>query len=405
MADTITKILFRRGLDVIRRTGGGDGVKFNVGEPAYNIDTKRLYVGDGIEEAGTIGGTPAGIKMHGVLPVVINGSSVDSSVYATLTANGIDIGDLLVDNNTSIMHYVSSKNPLSAIPEAFELARVPLIGQVTCSNGISSIKVNSANGIYVNTSLDATYFTVGGSVIQFNQDAQVGSGATPRNLVVYGDLNGNGYLNIGLDATVDGSLTVGTNISAYGTIYTAPFGAAGHNSNDWASGFSTIASTSGTWSSTTTLLNSYLPFPFVYNTGATTVSSYSNVAKFGINAVPNFVGLTVKGADTLTSALSVMGSIVATGDVVVFSTSDINLKKNITPITSALEKVCGLRGVTFDWDCAHRSGRDAGVIAQDVEKVLPEVISIRGDGSKAVNYNGLIPLLVEAIKELNNKLK
>jgi len=405
MADTITKILFRRGLDVIRRTGGGDGVKFNVGEPAYNIDTKRLYVGDGAEEDGTIGGVAVGIKMHGVLPVVINGTAVDSSIYTTLTANGVDVGDLLVDNNTSIMHYVSSKNPLSAIPEAFELARIPLIGSVTSSNGVSSVKVNSSTGIFVNTTLDANYFTVGSSVVQFNQDTQVGDGSTPRNLNVYGDITVNGYADIGAGLNLGSSLTIGADVSAYGIIYAAPFGAAGHNSNDWAAGFSTVAGTSGTWSATTNLLNSYLPFPFVYNTGATTVSSYSTSAKVGINALPNFVGLTVKGTDTLTSALSVMGSIVATGDVVVFSTSDINLKKNITPITSALDKVCSLRGVTFDWNCSHRSGRDAGVIAQDVEKVLPEIISIRGDGSKAVNYDGLIPLLVEAIKELNNKIK
>ena len=83
------------------------------------------------------------------------------------------------------------------------------------------------------------------------------------------------------------------------------------------------------------------------------------------------------------------------------STSDIDLKTNIKPINNAIEKVMQLKGVTFNW---RRDDRPSvGIIAQDVEKLFPELVS-EVNGEKTVNYNGLIGVLIEAIKELNNKV-
>jgi hypothetical protein len=78
------------------------------------------------------------------------------------------------------------------------------------------------------------------------------------------------------------------------------------------------------------------------------------------------------------------------------STSDINLKTNIHQFDESLSKVIQIRGVTFDWKESNRSS--AGVIAQEVEKVLPELVS--GGDTKTVNYNGITGALIEAIKEL-----
>lgn len=99
------------------------------------------------------------------------------------------------------------------------------------------------------------------------------------------------------------------------------------------------------------------------------------------------------------------GGIVATGDITAFAASDISLKTNIENISNALEKVKNLNGVLFDWnekaeERYSKIGREAGVIAQEVEKVLPEIVTTREDGTKAVKYDCLIPLLIEAIKEL-----
>ena len=83
------------------------------------------------------------------------------------------------------------------------------------------------------------------------------------------------------------------------------------------------------------------------------------------------------------------------------STSDIRYKENIQLIPDAVEKVLQINGVTFDWKKTKTSS--AGVIAQEVEKILPSLIS--GDDPKTVNYNGIIGLLVEAVKELSYEIE
>jgi chaperonin cofactor prefoldin len=80
------------------------------------------------------------------------------------------------------------------------------------------------------------------------------------------------------------------------------------------------------------------------------------------------------------------------------------LKDNIRPIESAIFKVQQIRGVEFDWnekstELQQEKGHDVGLIAQEVEKVLPEIVQIREDGIKAIQYEKVVPLLVEAIKE------
>ena len=79
--------------------------------------------------------------------------------------------------------------------------------------------------------------------------------------------------------------------------------------------------------------------------------------------------------------------------------SDIELKKDLAPINSALEKLLSLRGVSFAWkDAELGTAREIGVIAQEVEAVFPELVSVI-TGRKFVSYLGLIPVLIEAIKE------
>lgn len=109
------------------------------------------------------------------------------------------------------------------------------------------------------------------------------------------------------------------------------------------------------------------------------------------------------------AANSTIGRIDAKNDVVAFSTSDERLKDNITPIQDALTKVSQVQGIKFDWipkEGVHgNEGHDVGVIAQEIEKVLPEVVTTRENGYKAVKYEKIIPLLVEAIKELQEEIK
>ena len=83
------------------------------------------------------------------------------------------------------------------------------------------------------------------------------------------------------------------------------------------------------------------------------------------------------------------------------STSDVNKKTNIRTILNALDIVKGLNGVQFDWKDSGTPS--AGLIAQDVEQYLPELV-IETDGVKSLNYNGIIGVLVEAIKQQQKQI-
>lgn len=88
-------------------------------------------------------------------------------------------------------------------------------------------------------------------------------------------------------------------------------------------------------------------------------------------------------------------------------TSDINLKLNVENIKDSLEKIELINGVTFEWDDLKQSkqtGADVGVIAQEIEHILPEAVSIDETGYKTVQYHKIIPLLVECIKDLKREI-
>ena len=97
------------------------------------------------------------------------------------------------------------------------------------------------------------------------------------------------------------------------------------------------------------------------------------------------------------------GNLTTNGDITAFS--DRSLKKDIQPIKDALNKVDKIDGVTFERTDIDTGVRHAGVIAQDVQKVLPEVVREGYDGKLTVAYGNLAGLLVEAIKELRQEVK
>lgn len=110
---------------------------------------------------------------------------------------------------------------------------------------------------------------------------------------------------------------------------------------------------------------------------------------------------------TLSGSVVITGSLDVTGDITAFSTSDERLKTNVTPILDGLNKVGEIQGYEYDWieNIHHnKAGHDIGVIAQEVEKIAPEAVTTRDNGYKAVNYEKLIPILIQAIKELNDKV-
>jgi len=139
----------------------------------------------------------------------------------------------------------------------------------------------------------------------------------------------------------------------------------------------------------------------VFFTGGTTSTTLRLNEDGGNVQVYNGLGVGVAPNGTA-------GRIDASNDVVAYSTSDKRLKENIKPLDNALDKVMNISGVSFDWkeltekekETIHgNTGHDVGVIAQEIEKVLPEVVTERDNGYKAVKYEKLVPLLIEAIKQ------
>ena len=109
------------------------------------------------------------------------------------------------------------------------------------------------------------------------------------------------------------------------------------------------------------------------------------------------------------STLTVTGDIDATGDITAYASSDERLKDNITPISNPIEKVKAIGGYTYNWNGLqdkHILGtQDVGVIAQEIEEVLPELVATRESGYKAVRYDKIVALLIEAIKDQQSQIE
>ena len=257
----------------------------------------------------------------------------------------------------------------------YSVSESNLIFSTPPTGGLSFSGVSLGPAIPINTIPDGT---VTEGSLRISTTAVVGSATTfTEDLVVSGDARITGILTVGTSSiTLDGD----TNVINVGVAVT-------------------IDGNTGIVSAT-----SY----FGDGSGLTGVSAGSTV---GIDTTTNdtFYPLftqTTAGLVTTTSVADSkltfnpsLGKLTATA---VNSTSDINLKKDIVTIESALEKVKQLRGVEFTW--IDNDERSIGIVAQELQKVFPELVSENQNGL-SVNYSGLIGVLIEAVKELSNKNK
>jgi hypothetical protein len=151
-----------------------------------------------------------------------------------------------------------------------------------------------------------------------------------------------------------------------------------------------------------------------------TANSYSNVARFGTHALSSnsfevfgntaLDGNVGIGTQSPGVPLDVIGNIRSSASVTapcVATSSDLRLKTKIEPLNESLEKILELSPVHFRWKDAkldNKLGSQVGFIAQDVEKVFPEVVLTDEKGYKSVNYSALVSPTVEAIKELSTQV-
>lgn len=130
------------------------------------------------------------------------------------------------------------------------------------------------------------------------------------------------------------------------------------------------------------------PFAMVHSQGNGSMIFYTTDTAYAVNDVVSF-------NQTFTFAAS--GNFTASGNVTAYS--DERVKTNIKTIDNAVDKVKQLRGVEFDRTDMKNNDHQIGVIAQEVEKVIPEVVIEQEDGMKSVAYGNMVGLLIEAMKE------
>ena len=176
--------------------------------------------------------------------------------------------------------------------------------------------------------------------------------------------------------------------------------------------------------STSALTTGTLPV----NSGGTGVTTSTGTGSVVLSTSPILVtpaitgGATVAGGTAFTGGVQIdalgvgiaagsAGTIKASDNIFAYATSDRKHKKDIVTLTDALTKVQNLTGVEFNWtdeyldshggaDGFFLQQHDVGVIAQEVQQVLPEAVRTRENGDLAVDYQRLVPLLIEAVKQL-----
>ena len=178
-------------------------------------------------------------------------------------------------------------------------------------------------------------------------------------------------------------------------------GTSGSNGSSGTSGSSGSNGSSGS-SGTTTVTNASAD-RVMTSEGGVTLNGEANLT---------FNGTTLYVAGALgvgTSTPTTTGLIRATNDVIAYYGSDERLKENIQSITGSLDILKQINGYYFDWKempgIHENEGHDIGVIAQEINAVLPEIVTTRENGYKAVKYDRLVALLIETNKELLNRIE
>ena len=283
-------------------------------------------------------------------------------------------------------------------------------GATTVSRSGNTIDISSTNtvtsvGTSGNLSTGNITFVGGSNASVSKSGGTITIAATDTNTVTNVGVSGGSFTSGNIDIRGTGATTVSKN----GNIITI-------NSTDNNTDTNTITSvgTAGNLSTGNITLQGGGSTSVSKSGGTITISSSdnntvtTNVAGTGVSVSSGTGNSTISiGQSVATNATVQFGLVRSTGDVVAFYSSDERLKDNITPIENSLDKVGQLKGYEFDWNDKQDvyEGHDLGVIAQEVEKVAPELVQTRDDGYKAVKYEKVVPLLINAINELKAEIE
>ena len=362
----------------VTASGGGAAVNF-----ARSTDKLSTFAATSSSElAGVISDeTGSGALVFGTSPAITTSLTTGSSSFdlinttattvnfakaATALSMGAATGTTTVNNNLTVTGNLTVSGTTTTVSSSTL--------EVTDKN------ITVAKGAADSSAADGAGITVDGASATFNyvhattawtssQDINLATGK------VY-EINGTSVLSgstLGSGVTASSLTSVGTIATGtwQGSVIATTYGGTG-NSSGYASGGAASAATATVVDDTATNAT-YYPMLAQGTSGNTAPKVSSTKLTFNPST----------------------GQLTATD---LNSSSDKRLKKNIKTVTSALDTVNALRGVTFEWK--EGSGKAVGLIAQEVQEVLPEIVSTDDNGYLGIRYNNVVGVLVEAIKEL-----
>ena len=394
---------------------------------ALGTDTTGVYVAQGATSGFGLSGS----------------ASTEGSTF-TVTANSTS------SNTAGTIVYRDASGNFSAGTITATAFSGPITGTATNATTATNIAGGAAGQIPIQSGAGTTAFVPVGTAGQFlqagtntatfvstssmyvNAAVNAQKWLTARTFTFGGDLSGSmvvdGSQNVTFTATIAAdSVALGTdttgNYVASGA--TSGFGLSGSASAEGATFTVTANSTSANTVSTIVYRDASGNFSagivtatnisVTAVTSATTTQTGALIVTGGLGVGNNVVAGGALFVGTPTGTVGVVGEIRATNEITAYYSSDQALKENVVVISNPIEMLNQIKGVYFDWKDSYinyRGGEDGyfvrkhdvGVIAQDVEKVLPQVVAHKGDGYLGVKYEKIIPLLIEAIKDQQRQI-
>jgi hypothetical protein len=333
----------------------------------------------------------------GVYPA-INIDNANASGYTSLYFSQGGVAKAGFDyNNAAVRWDIFSASDMRFITNSGERIRITSAGNVGLGGITSPSYLLDVNGIIATNSDSAGSGIQGGMIFRYStQSASSRTWRLANDVTNYGDFairytttqTGSSY-NIAMTITSAGNVGIGTS---------SPNGKLQVSGGDRGTGIR-VESTSNAGIALYNSVGGREYQLFAADDGHFNI--YENVGGATRFKLFNNGNIAIGTTSDNGYKLYVSGTIYATGNIT--ANSDLTLKKNLELITNPTDKLMQLNGYSYQWksDDSHQYG----VIAQEVEKILPYAVSTGNDGIKGVSYNQIIPVLIEAVKEQKKELE
>ena len=372
----------------------------------------NLYVGSNNSEPGYKGDIVVG--PYGVVTVANTTVSTSTTSGALRVSGGAGFGgnvyaSAFYGNGAGLTGVTASSATTAATVTTAAQPNITSVGTLTSLtvSGTSNVSTLNSNGVVTLSSATASTSSGTGALVISTGGAGIGGNLyVGESVVVTGNLTVNGTTTT-INST---TITVDDKNVVLGDI-TSPTDAGADGGGITLKGTTdkTIIwnNSTGRWA-----FNTGIDATSIQNTpignatassGAFTTLTASGAVTFTVNTASTS---TTTGSLVVTGGVGVSDNVYVGGDVVaqnVNSLSDERVKDNIETIESALDKTLALRGVSYTMRAS--GNRSVGVIAQEIEQVLPEVVTTSPDGIKSVSYGNIVGLLIEAIKEQQQQIE